>query len=371
MITKVNIGNILESKAQTLINTVNTVGVMGKGIALEFKKRFPEMYNDYKLRCDKGEVVLGRPYLFKTLIGPWIINFPTKEHWRSVSKIEDIKKGLDSLVNHYKGWQVQSLAVPPLGCGNGQLEWEEIGPIIYQALYKIDIPVELYAPFGTPKEKLSADFLKNPSLEFGKASYKTSKLNPNWLVLVEVLNQLQKYAYHTPVGRTIFQKISYVITEYGVPTNLQFQQGSFGPFSNELKKAITILANNGIIIEEKQGSMFRYYVGPNFEKMKLKHKGVIEKYQKTINHTADLFARMTTDQAELTTTIFYSAKELRKKNNRKSISEKDVLNFIMDWKARRRPSLDKEEVATAIRNLAMLKWLKVNYSEDLPVIEEF
>lgn len=371
MIIKVSIGNILESKAQTLINTVNTVGVMGKGIALEFKKRFPEMYNDYKVRCDRGEVVLGRPYLFKTLIGPRIINFPTKEHWRSVSRIADIKRGLDYLVSRHKEWGVQSLAVPPLGCGNGQLEWEEVGPIIYQALHPLDIPVEMYAPFGTRQEKLSADFLSNPTLEFDKASYKSSKLNPNWLVLVEILNELEKYSYRTPVGRTIFQKISYVATEYGVLTNLHFQQGSYGPFSNELKKALTILANNGIVVEEKVGSMFRLRVGPNFEKMKNKYRSVIEKNHKVINHTADLFARMTTDQAELTTTILYSAKELKRKNGKKSSSEKDVLKYVMDWKKRRRIPLDEKEVATAIRNLAMLKWLKVDFSEDLPVVEEF
>ncbi|MEJ2051284.1 MAG: macro domain-containing protein [Calditrichota bacterium] len=371
MIKKVSIGNILESKAQTLVNTVNTVGVMGKGIALEFKKRFPEMYNDYKLRCNRGEVVLGKPYIFKTLTGPWVINFPTKEDWRSVSKIADIKKGLEYLVGHYKEWGVQSLAIPPLGCGNGQLDWNEVGPIIYQTLHPIDIPVELYAPFGTNAEKLTTDFLSQRSFEFGNSSHKSSKLNPHWLILVEILNELEKNPYHTPVGRTIFQKISFVVTEYGVPTGLNFKQSSYGPFSNELKKVITILANNGLVVEEKVGSMFRLHVGPNFNKIKNKHNSIIEKHRKVISHTADLFARMTTNQAELTTTIFYSAKELRKNNNKKSISEKDVLDYVMDWKIRRRPSLDKEKVANAIRNLAMLKWLKVDFSEDLPVIEEF
>ena len=90
MIKKVLIGNLFETDAQTLVNTVNCVGVMGKGIALEFKKRFPEMYNDYVERCKRNQVRLGEPYIFRSLFPPHIINFPTKDHWRSVSRLSDI-----------------------------------------------------------------------------------------------------------------------------------------------------------------------------------------------------------------------------------------------------------------------------------------
>src|SRR5947209_13464703 len=98
--TRVLIGDIFESKAQTLINTVNTVGIMGKGIALGFRKRFPEMYNDYVRRCERHEVRLGQPYLYRRITPPNIINFPTKEHWRSVSKLSDIIEGLKHLEQH-------------------------------------------------------------------------------------------------------------------------------------------------------------------------------------------------------------------------------------------------------------------------------
>ena len=89
-------GNLFESKAQTLVNTVNCVGVMGKGVALGFKERFPEMFADYQRRCERGEVRLGRPYLFKHLVGPWIVNFPTKQHWRQVTNLQDIISGLEA-----------------------------------------------------------------------------------------------------------------------------------------------------------------------------------------------------------------------------------------------------------------------------------
>ncbi|MGQ9779784.1 MAG: macro domain-containing protein, partial [Bacillota bacterium] len=144
---RILVGDLFASKAQTLVNTVNCVGVMGKGVALEFKKRFPKMYEDYVRRCKAGLVKLGKPYLYRNLTGPWILNFPTKDHWRSVSRLSDIVQGLEYLVKHYKEWGITSLAVPPLGCGQGQLEWRVVGPTLYRYLNAMDIPVELYAPY--------------------------------------------------------------------------------------------------------------------------------------------------------------------------------------------------------------------------------
>lgn len=143
---KVIKGDIFNSNAQTLVNTVNCVGVMGKGLALEYKKRFPGMYQDYVQRCKKGQVRLGEPYLFRGLQSPAIINFPTKDHWRSVSRLDDIIKGLEYLKRHYKGWGITSIAIPSLGCQLGQLEWRLVLPVIYNHLSSFDIPVELYIP---------------------------------------------------------------------------------------------------------------------------------------------------------------------------------------------------------------------------------
>src|SRR5437667_2509521 len=147
-------GDLFESSAQTLVNTVNCVGVMGKGLALEFKKRFPDMYEDYVRRCAAGQVRLGEPYLFRALLPPWILNFPTKDHWRSVSRLADIVAGLTYLERHYRAWGIESLAVPALGCNNGGLEWRVVGPTLYRHLSQLEIPVELYAPLGTPQVQL-------------------------------------------------------------------------------------------------------------------------------------------------------------------------------------------------------------------------
>src|SRR5436305_64615 len=106
---QVRVGNIFESDAQTLVNTVNCVGVMGKGIALEFRRRFPDMFEDYVRACERNLVQLGRPYLFRRTVPPWILNFPTKGHWRSVSRLEDIVRGLRFLEENYKDWGVTSM----------------------------------------------------------------------------------------------------------------------------------------------------------------------------------------------------------------------------------------------------------------------
>ena len=141
-------GDLFDSEAQTLVNAVNCAGVMGKGIALAFKRRFPEMFADYAARCQRGEARLGEPYLYRGASLPWILDFPTKRHWRSVSQLEDIITGLSYLTAHYRAWGITSLAVPALGCGAGQLSWDVVGPALYDALSQFAIPVELYAPSG-------------------------------------------------------------------------------------------------------------------------------------------------------------------------------------------------------------------------------
>ena len=150
---KVVRGNLFESNAQTWVNAVNCVGVMGKGIALEFKNRFPDMYEDYVSRCKRGEVKLGRPYLFKRLVSPWILNFPTKDHWRSAARLRDIIDGLEYLTAHYKEWGIESLAVPAIGCGQGQLDWDKVAPVLHDHLKGLDVSVELYAPHKIPLEE--------------------------------------------------------------------------------------------------------------------------------------------------------------------------------------------------------------------------
>jgi uncharacterized protein YwgA/O-acetyl-ADP-ribose deacetylase (regulator of RNase III) len=362
---KVFIGNLFESKAQTLVNTVNCVGIMGKGIALEFKKRFPDMFDDYSARCSRKEVKLGFPYLYKDLIHQHILNFPTKEHWRSVANLESIIKGLDYLLEMYKEWGITSLAMPPLGCGEGQLEWRVVGPTLYRYLAKMDISIELYAPYGTPHEELMPEFLDSDNTLIMP---EPKMIQPAWVAMVEILHRIENQRYHWPVGRTMFQKIAYVATAEELPTNLDYQKGSYGPFAPNLKGVITRLANNGLISEEHKGRMFVVKVGSTFADAKKAYANYIDQWNPIIERVTDLFMRMNTDQSETVATVLFTAKSLIDRNSKPS--EMDVVNKVMEWKQRRKPPLNETDVASTVRNLAALGWLDVKASDNLPLPED-
>ncbi len=369
---KILVGDILKSKAQTIVNTVNCVGIMGKGIALEFKKRFPDMFKDYEERYSRGEVKLGEPYLYKVLFGQQVVNFPTKDHWKSLSKMSDIEKGLDYLLKHYKKWGITSIAIPPLGCGNGQLEWTAVGPLIYNRARQMDVPVEIYAPYGTNPAQLTVSFLENMSVDTS-AGVSLSRndpigLNPAWLGLIEILRRLEEQPYHWPVGRTVFQKIAYVATQEGLPTGFSYRRSSYGPFAKELKLAQTRLINSNLLQEERLGPMFAVKVGPAFEDTKRRYKSFLGKYTSVIEKTTDLFMRVDTIHAEALATVMFAAVELRSGNNA-SVSEMDLFNAVMEWKQRRRPPLNKTIVASTIRNLGALGWINVQPDNRLPVAD--
>ena len=143
---KVLTGDLFESRASAWVNTVNCVGVMGKGVALEFRRRFPDMFEDYRARCARRQVLLGEPYVYRGTSARTIINFPTKGHWRSPSRLADIERGLDHFAAHVLDWELTSVAMPALGCGHGGLEWSEVGPLIRRKLHLLPIDVDLYAP---------------------------------------------------------------------------------------------------------------------------------------------------------------------------------------------------------------------------------
>ena len=368
---RVLLGDLFESKAQTWVNTVNCVGIMGKGVALGFKQRFPDMFADYERRCKRGEVRLGRPYLFKQLIEPWILNFPTKQHWRQVTNLKDIVAGLEYLYAHYKDWGIKSLAVPPLGCGNGQLEWQVVGPTLYRYLEKLEIPIELYAPYGTPHAELQPSFLGTMGGEgdLTPSAPEPQFIQPGIVAIVEAVRRLQSQPHHPPVGRTTFQKIAYILTDLGVDTGLKYHRGSYGPYSDELKPMIGRLMNNGLLHERQLGRMIEVRTGPTFPDARLAYAERLKDYEAAIRKTTDLFMRVGTNRAELVATIRFAHTELKKQMETQP-SELDVLRRVMEWKRRRRPPLSEAEVASHIRNLAALGWIDVKASSELPLPED-
>lgn len=146
-------GNLLPADAEVLVNTVNTVGVMGKGLALQFRRAYPEMFEVYAEACKRGEVVLGRVHVWPTgaTTGPrFVVSFPTKGHWRARSDLADlgdVRTGLVDLERVVRDLEIRSIAVPALGCGFGRLAWTEVGPLILSAFSHLtDIEVTIHAP---------------------------------------------------------------------------------------------------------------------------------------------------------------------------------------------------------------------------------
>lgn len=373
------IGNLFNSKCQTLVNTVNCVGIMGKGIALEFKKRFPAMFIDYQKKCKSQEVILGRPYLYKgkeeikqstffdfeskenklnSSVNHWILNFPTKDHWRSTTSLNDIIIGIEYLLKHYKKWGIESMAIPPLGCGQGQLEWRIVGPTLYRYLDKLDIPIEFYAPYNTPHEELQPEFLGKPINPMPNPKW----IPAAWIILVEIIKRINDQPYHWPIGKTIFQKICYVATESKITTNLTFKKASYGPFSDILQKDILVrLINNGLLKEERLGKMQSLKPGNTFSDARKAYIKEIELSDKIINRIVDLFLRINgTEQAEIVATVMYAVKDLKNRLNTIP-TEKNVLEYVVDWKK----DMDQLKVEKAIRNLAMLSWIEVKASPEI------
>ncbi|MEW9530123.1 macro domain-containing protein [Microbispora sp. NPDC049125] len=149
MITETT-GDLLLDDAQALVNTVNTVGVMGKGIALQFKRAFPDVFAAYADACADGRVEPGRVLPVRLGDGDrWVLNFPTKRHWRQPSRLDDIEAGLDDLARLLVELDVRSVAIPPLGCGNGGLPWARVRPLIFAKLADLDVDIRLYG-LGVP-----------------------------------------------------------------------------------------------------------------------------------------------------------------------------------------------------------------------------
>lgn len=365
---KALIGDLFASQAQTLVNTVNCVGVMGKGVALEFKKRFPSLFDDYAARCARKEVRLGEPYLFAGTDDRHVLNFPTKGHWRSPSRLADIESGLDHFVKHYAEWGIESIAFPPLGCGNGGLDWSEVGPLIYGKLHRLPIAIELYAPYGTPKHELTKEFLSAPTqMTLEGKGRKHEKLNPEWVTLVEVLRELGQQPYANPVGRTIFQKICYVLTEMGVRTEFQFGKGSYGPFADEVKQALHEFANRNWVQEEPLGQMMALRVEPQYEQDRHKFAEVLKHHEKRIAKAVDLFSRIkNTAQAEEVLTVLYASRQLKMANPGREVAEQELYDYVLDWKKSWATDAKRTAVASAIRNLVVLGWMRLHVSDSLP-----
>ena len=231
-------GDILRADAEAIINTVNCVGVMGRGIALQFKKAWPNNFNAYALACKNKGVQPGRMFIFETgqLANPrYIINFPTKRHWRAASRIEDIESGLVALVDDIQRLGIKSVAIPPLGAGLGGLDWAIVREKIEEAMQPLrDVDVFLYEPLGAPQNDKIAKHKAVPNMTAGRA------------VLIELVQRYLRGLLDPTVSLLEVHKLLYFMQEAGEPLRLKYEKAHYGPYAQNLRHVLNAIEGHFI-----------------------------------------------------------------------------------------------------------------------------
>jgi O-acetyl-ADP-ribose deacetylase (regulator of RNase III) len=223
-------GDLLKQEhVDAIVNTVNCVGVMGKGIALQFRNKWPANYEAYRAACERGDVHIGKMFVFDSggLVKPnFIINFPTKEHWRGKSQLQFIAAGLEDLTRQVRLLNIHSVAIPPLGCGNGGLEWSQVQLLIEAAFEPLrDVAVRLFEPAGAPDPRTMEVRTEKPRMTLARAA------------VVKALEIYRKLGYG--LSRIEVQKLVYFLQEAGVPfRKVEFERDQFGPYSDALRHAL-------------------------------------------------------------------------------------------------------------------------------------
>ncbi|MGA2742291.1 MAG: macro domain-containing protein [Bryobacteraceae bacterium] len=231
-------GDILLADTEALVNTVNCVGVMGRGIALQFRKAYPANFKVYEAACKRHQLLPGKMLVFETghLEGPgYIVNFPTKRHWKGKSRIEDIDAGLPSLVKEIRQRGIRSVAVPPLGCGLGGLDWEEVRPRIVRAFEVLpEVRVQLFEPSGPPKPEAMAKGNRAPAMTPGRA------------VLVELMSRYLAAVMDPCITLLEIHKLMYFMQEAGQNLRLNYEKGTYGPSAKNLRHVLSVIEGHFI-----------------------------------------------------------------------------------------------------------------------------
>lgn len=317
-------GNLLESKAEALVNTVNLDGVMGKGIALQFKNQFPENFKAYKKACDNNEIAIGKSFVFieETLLGGQkiIVNFPTKTTWRKPSEYSYIEAGLVDLKQIIAQYNIKSIAIPALGAGNGGLDWGEVQKRIEYYLHDVHCEISVYEPTKVIQEKTNKD----------KVS-----LTPARAMLLAVLYDLVKQGEF--VSEFSAEKIAYFLQKFGAREEfkLQFNAQHYGPYSGKVRHVLYYLNNSyitGYVTKDKKPFEI---LGVNLkdEKTVLDYLNTENnrKYLDIVHKTQDFLSGYYSNFAlELLSTIDFIKQE-------KGVdSLEDISNYLMNWNSRKR-----------------------------------
>jgi O-acetyl-ADP-ribose deacetylase (regulator of RNase III) len=221
-------GDILSEDAEALVNTVNCVGYMGRGIALQFKEAWPDNFKVYAAACRRHEVQPGRMFVFETgrLTNPrFIINFPTKRHWRGKSRIEDIEAGLDALVEEIQRREIRSIAVPPLGAGLGGLDWPAVRDRIERTLGRLEaVRIVVFEPSGAPVR--------------GRRTGAAPTMTPGRAALVGLMDRYLRGLLDPSISLLEVHKLIYFMQEAGEPLRMRIAKGPYGPYAENLRHVL-------------------------------------------------------------------------------------------------------------------------------------
>lgn len=340
-------GNLLDADAEALVNTVNCVGVMGKGIALQFKQAFPENYEEYRKACKAEQLSPGSVLVHSTgLFGNprYIINFPTKKHWRGNSRIEDITSGLHALLDAILRLEIKSVAVPPLGCGYGGLRWTDVRPLIERAFEsRPEVRVLVFEPAGAPRPADRPVRTTKPKLTRARALY---------LMLME------QYAA-IDFKRTLleFQKLAYFLQASGEPLRLRFSEGPYGPYADNLNK----------VLETLEGHYSTGYEGSREPDREIEPRpGAVAEAREFLGHDEAAEQRLgnvsrlidgfeTPYGMELLSTVHWVAAQ--EEAPARSVSE--AVEKVRGWNTRKEQLFTPEHVEVAWNRLCEQGWLSV------------
>jgi O-acetyl-ADP-ribose deacetylase (regulator of RNase III) len=226
-------GDLFKANAEAIVNTVNCVGAMGRGIALQFKKAYPANYKAYEIACKHKQIVPGKMFVFETaeMLNPkFIINFPTKRHWRGKSRLEDIESGLKDLRTVIEKNNIKSIAIPPLGSGLGGLNWSEVKNLIEKALNHLEeVNIIVFEPKGAPDARV---MVKNKEVP---------KMTPGRAALVGLIAKYLAGLLDPFISLLEIHKLMYFLQESGEPLRLDYEKAPYGPYSKNLRHVLNAI----------------------------------------------------------------------------------------------------------------------------------
>lgn len=333
-------GNLLQAETQALVNTVNTVGVMGKGIALQFKERFKQNFKEYAAACKNGDIAIGKLFVVteNSLEGQKIIvNFPTKTDWFKKSQYNYIEEGLKDLVGVINKYDIKSIALPPLGCGNGGLSWNKVRPLIEKYLGELSIDIIVYEPIDAVKDILQKEENK-----------KEIELTPARAMLLYTLNEYEKRGEVASVFAA--NKLAYFLQESGEPMRLQFVAYTYGPYAQAVEKVLYALNGKYITgLEQMNAKAFEplTLVSEKSAEVETYVNNKLSSIQK--DRLKSVFKLIEGFESTLSLEILSSIHFLQREN--KGFTQKDYLEKIQSWNDRKKNLIKEEYINIALTHL--------------------